>query len=250
MSHEISRRQDDATKRRRLMVIDDDAVSLAVLSLLLEAEGYEVAQAASGAAAIEALIAQLPESIPDVVLADLHMPGICGRDLAIALRSVARQATLLAMSATPGSADGYDGFVKKPLDPAALQDALSANETVDWTPSATGQEAVLDDAVYAKLRGMMPQQSVDEIYAVCLSDARDRVAEMRLAEAAGDLVSIRQLAHAIKGGAGMVGAQRLAAAAAELESGGYRKDIIPQLLNNLLSYCDQLQSILLSRPES
>ena len=93
----------------------------------------------------------------------------------------------------------------------------------------------------------MPPAAVSEIYTVCLSDARARAAEMRTAGAAGDLDSVRQAAHTIKGGAGMVGAKNLAAAAAELELGSYRTEDIPHLLDNLLCSCEELQRILLGK---
>jgi HPt (histidine-containing phosphotransfer) domain-containing protein len=70
---------------------------------------------------------------------------------------------------------------------------------------------------------------------------------MRSARAANDLASVRRIAHTLKGGAGMVGAQKLAAAAAKLELGDYRKENISELIDNLLFCCDELQRILLTK---
>ena len=99
---------------------------------------------------------------------------------------------------------------------------------------------------------MMPAASLAEVYEVCLSDARSRAAQMtELAEAGGDdLGPVRRSAHAIKGGAGMVGAAMLASAAARLELGNYRKSDLPTLINNLLDSCDQLQRMLISKAKA
>ncbi|HEX3470803.1 MAG TPA: Hpt domain-containing protein [Silvibacterium sp.] len=229
------------------MLIDDDGVSLAVISLLLKQDGYEVVEVADGTDAIRMLGELHPDALPSVLLADLRMPGICGRDLAVALRRVAPQAILLAMSATPDAAEGYDGFFEKPLDPAALRAALEAHESAVSASAVVDQQPALDEAVYKKLLGMMPREAVSEIYEVCLNDTRARVAEMRSASAANNLASVRRIAHTIKGGVGMIGAQKLAAAAAELELGDYRKEDVPHLIDNLLSCCDQLQRILLAK---
>ncbi|MGA9246397.1 MAG: Hpt domain-containing protein [Silvibacterium sp.] len=243
MPHETN----DATKHRRLMVIDDDALSLSVICLLLKSDGYEVVTAADGTEAIK-ILGELPQdALPFVLLADLRMPGICGLDLAVALRAAAPQATLLAMSATPDAAEGYDGFLEKPLDPTTLRRALEMQRSVPAPAMATDQQPMLDEAVYRKFLGMMPREAVSEIYEVCLNDARTRVVEMRSARAANDLASVRRIAHTVKGGAGMVGAQKLAAAAAELELGDYRKENISELIDNLLFCCDELQRILLTK---
>jgi len=244
----MPREANGATNHRKLMVIDDDALSLAVITLLLRSDGYEVVQAADGAAAIEILGTLQPDALPSVLLADLRMPGIRGRDLALALRAAVPQATLLAMSATADGAEGYDGFLKKPLDLAALQAGLQPQETPPLEPSiAPDPQVDLDEAVYSKLLRMMPRPAVREIYETCLSDTRARAVGIRVASETSDLPSVRLLAHAVKGGAGMVGAQKLAAAAAILELGVYQQKDIPQLVDNLLSSCDRLQRILLTK---
>jgi CheY-like chemotaxis protein/HPt (histidine-containing phosphotransfer) domain-containing protein len=236
------------TNHRRLMVIDDDSVSLAVISLLLESEGYEIMQAIDGAAAIDLLGGCQRHSLPSVFLADLRMPGICGTELAAALRAAVPEAILLAMSATPATVEGYDGFLKKPLDPVALSAALETR-LVSSPAAATDQELELDEAVYEKLLRLMPEKAVTEIYEVCLSDARTHAVKMRRASAANDLASVRRMAHTLKGGAGMVGAQKLCAAAAHLELGTYHQRDVPELIDNLLFCCDKLQRILLTKQQ-
>ena len=104
-----------------ILVIDDDEISLAIITLMLDAEGYSVMQAPGGDEAVK-LAAELTDGgEPSVVLADLQMPGLCGLELALAMRTLLPQTMLVAMSASPGTttpeaAGGYDGFINKPLD--------------------------------------------------------------------------------------------------------------------------------------
>jgi CheY-like chemotaxis protein len=243
-----------------ILVIDDDEISLAIIGMMLETEGYRVTQAASGEQALKETARLRKGSEPAVVLADLQMPGLCGRELALALRTLLPQATILAMSATPGDVEAYDGFVGKPLDLAALRKLTTAARLDAKTApppaprlgrrhKAVPSETILDEEVYCKLQRMMPPSSLAEVYAVCLRDARQRAAQMpELARQDGDeLRAVRHSAHAIKGGAGMVGATMLAHSAAQLELGDYQKGDLPELINKLLDSCDQLQRILMTK---
>ena len=65
-----------------VLVVEDDPTLRRVIEMVLEARGYEVAQARHGAAALERMAA----SIPDVVIADLKMPVMGGRDLVERMR--------------------------------------------------------------------------------------------------------------------------------------------------------------------
>jgi two-component system, NarL family, sensor histidine kinase BarA len=238
----------DATRAHALMVIDDDEISLSLISLQLKCEGYEVIQTLGGASALEILASLTPDAHPAAVLADLHMPGLSGPALAAELRRAVPLAKLLAMSATPDAAEGYDGFLKKPLDPAALCTLLNG-----YIPASvsltTGDEnrPALDEAVFQKMSRMMPPTALREVYEACLKDARAREQEMRAAAAANDLPSVRRIAHTVKGSAAMVGAKKLAASAAELELGDYKPEQVFQLIGNLLSYCDELHRILVAK---
>src|SRR5579883_1586239 len=107
-----------------LMIIDDDDICLSVITLLLQSDGYQILQTSGGEAAIKLLLELQPKALPSIVLADLRMPGLSGRELAAALRQHLPGAKLLAMSATPVVAEGYDGFIRKPFDVAALRAVL------------------------------------------------------------------------------------------------------------------------------
>jgi len=232
---------------RTVMVIDDDEISLALISLLLETEGYGVIQAGGGIRALEMLASLPPGSSPDVLLADLRMPGLSGPALAAEFRRAAPMAKVLAMSATPDAAEGYDAFLKKPLETTALRAVLNGHAGAELIEAAGEHAPALDEAVYQKMSRMMPPGALSEVYEACLKDARAREQEMRAAAGAGDLASVRRIAHTLKGSAGMVGAGRLTTCAAELELGSYEEEQLFKLIDKLLSCCDELHRILLAK---
>jgi CheY-like chemotaxis protein len=208
---------------RRVLIIDDDAISLAVAAVLLEAEGCTVVQAESGEEALEWLAAA-PDP-PDCILSDLLMPSLAGPELASRLRSLARRALLLAMSASPPSAvEGYDRVLKKPLAPEALREALALVSQSPESPVRGGADAmeaedsdsgVLDSSVFHRLRRAMSREGLEEVITAFLEDAAARIAAMRT----GDAAQVMREAHTIKGGAGMLGLVQVAAIAAAIEAG-------------------------------
>jgi CheY-like chemotaxis protein len=112
----------------RVLVVDDDAMSRDLLGVLMEAEGYVVERAASGDAALALLEEGLPA--PEIILADMQMPGITGSELAEALRrSCGPNTLLLAMSGSgsPGKVvSRFDGFLLKPFTVRDMVEAVAA----------------------------------------------------------------------------------------------------------------------------
>jgi CheY-like chemotaxis protein len=96
--------------------------------VLLEGEGYTVESADSGAAAL-ALLAR-GGAAPDLVLADIQMPGVTGSRLAGQLRRACPPATLLlAISGSQPprkTISRFDGFLLKPFGINEVATALSA----------------------------------------------------------------------------------------------------------------------------
>jgi CheY-like chemotaxis protein len=68
---------------KRILLVDDESNMRFVLRVILESEGYEVVVAQHGAAALEAL----RRSGADLVLTDLMMPVMNGRELVERLRA-------------------------------------------------------------------------------------------------------------------------------------------------------------------
>jgi CheY-like chemotaxis protein len=265
----------------RVLVVDDDAMSRELLGLLLAAEGYEVEAAESGRAAV-ALLDQ-GEPAPDLVLADVQMPGMTGSRLASELRRACGPLTLLlAMSGSQPakrSIAGFDGFLLKPFKMREIAAALAGSGTRTTTAvpasalelaskpgmnivvhdapvreSTSGAETsglpVLNEKIFQQLAGSVPAQQLQEMYAMCVNDTRQRIRTMRrLAEEHDDAKFVRE-AHSIKGGCGMLGATELHGMAAELENHGLEAvegAVQVNSLDELAAACDRLERMLGSR---
>ena len=231
----------------RILVIDDDALSRELLTLLLLRDGYAVDSAESGDAALEALREQSTPS-PDAILADLQMPGTYGSQLAIQLREVCSHARLIAMSGSaPGQdSDFYDAFLLKPFSVEALATTLQGHRCSGPDQAVCQDVTVLDQNVYKKLSESMRPEVVAQLYTLCLTDVGKREAAMRDAAARCDDATYRRQAHAIKGGSGMVGAIELQTLATAMEDNGITANYVATL-DEFLRACDRLRRMLIAR---
>jgi CheY-like chemotaxis protein len=280
---------------KRVLVIDDDPMSRELLALLLEGEGFMVDAADSGESALD-LISR-GNSAPDLVLADVQLPGISGAQLARELRSACGpSALLLAMSGSEPSAKTiakFDGFLLKPFRmeqvaaailAAKNQPGIAAPKSRIFRPAKStstkarpskrsmdvqtnepdagsaaiasndpdGCGPVLNETIYQQLAVSMPTKQLQEMYTMCVNDARLRIAGMRRLAADHDAARFMREAHAIKGGCGMLGATELHRMAAKLEANG-PDDASAEgaqnvnSLDELSAACDRLERMLGSR---
>jgi len=106
----------------RILVVDDDAPSVKMISFLLREEGYEVVSTDNGASALE-MVEREP---PDLVLLDVMMPHIDGFEVCRRIRQ-RMDVPILFLSAKGETADkvtglqlGADDYLAKPFEPAEL----------------------------------------------------------------------------------------------------------------------------------
>lgn len=66
-----------AQVRKKILVVEDDAASMRYLSQLLEGAGYEVYEATYSLPALF----RVARNMPDLIVADLHLPIMSGLDL-------------------------------------------------------------------------------------------------------------------------------------------------------------------------
>jgi nitrogen-specific signal transduction histidine kinase/DNA-binding NarL/FixJ family response regulator len=127
---------------RRLVLIDDDAAHLAMLTGLLEPLGFELHSAGEGEAGL-ALAGQVQ---PDLVLLDVSLPGMNGWDIAAALRrrhGPALRIVMLSGETETGGAGGADGpandlFVMKPFAFDTLLDVIAQQLELEWLRAPGG----------------------------------------------------------------------------------------------------------------
>ena len=110
--------------RRRLLLVDDNAEGRRALARLLELYGYDVTAVADGASALEALRHGPP---PEVLLTDLVLPDLDGRDIARQARQIAPATTIVMITGWDFGADvpsredaGVDFLFLKPVNVADL----------------------------------------------------------------------------------------------------------------------------------
>jgi CheY-like chemotaxis protein len=110
----------------RILVVDDNAGVRTAARALLEAAGFQVVEAESGAAALRVLRSERA----DVVLTDIFMPDTDGIELLYQLRRESPDLPIVAMSG--GGKDvlavarsfGAAGIVQKPLTRRKLVGAI------------------------------------------------------------------------------------------------------------------------------
>src|SRR5678815_3628987 len=161
-----------ATMAKQLLVVDDDPSLLLAVSETLRAEDYEVQTARRGS---EAMI-RVAESLPDLIISDIRMPGMDGHALVRNLRASPRTrlVPIIFLTAKDETADriagfrtGVDAYVTKPFESEELLAIVkSILERVQRTHSDL-----------ARMFGDQDDAAIELVRDEELTDAEWRVAE-------------------------------------------------------------------------
>ena len=129
----------------RILVVDDDPRTLRLAVTVLEQAGHEVLSAEGGAEGIEAALAHAP----DLVLMDVQMPGMDGVAALRCLRAEPRTAALKVVALTALAmkgdaerllAEGFDGYLEKPLRYKEFLASVTALAAVETLPGRNGND--------------------------------------------------------------------------------------------------------------
>jgi DNA-binding NarL/FixJ family response regulator len=126
-----------ATSPIRLLIVDDDPLVLSSLRLYFGAPAAEsievVGEAATAQDALDILEAASPEKRIDVVMADIHMPGMDGVELLGKIRQIENPPDFVAMTALDEEdtmlsilAQGGRGYILKSSRPEFIIDTVLA----------------------------------------------------------------------------------------------------------------------------
>lgn len=115
--------RETAQLKKKVLIVDDDYEILNVMRLILEqVNNYEVDICARGEELFD-----LSEDLPDVILLDLAMSGVDGRDICKYLKSQqeTKHLPIIIVSANPNiakiaNAASADDFLSKPFDMSEL----------------------------------------------------------------------------------------------------------------------------------
>jgi DNA-binding NarL/FixJ family response regulator len=111
--------------KKRLLIVEDNARLLNVIAVYLEKSGFEVMRARDG----DDALLRLAETIPDLIVSDIMMPGTDGYALAASLRANPRTDLIPVIFLTAkdrlqdrinGFRAGVDAYLVKPFEPEEL----------------------------------------------------------------------------------------------------------------------------------
>jgi len=107
----------------KILVIEDDRAVQRALKRLFESEGFSVDASYDGHAGLDSFRA----SPPAIVVLDLRLPGMAGKDLCRAIKESSPDMPVIVLSAAADVADkvlllelGADDYVTKPFSPREL----------------------------------------------------------------------------------------------------------------------------------
>lgn len=117
------------SERKKVLCVEDNAVNMILVERIVEAEGHELVKAEDGPTALDILA----NTIPDIILLDINLPGIDGLELARRFKADERLAPIPLIATTAqvlvGDRErcleaGCDDYLPKPLDIRKLRQVM------------------------------------------------------------------------------------------------------------------------------
>jgi len=223
-------------KGARILLVEDNDLNQEVATELLRDAGFVVDLAENG----EIALRKVQQVVYDAVLMDMQMPTMDGITATQEIRRLPGFAALpiIAMTANAMEGDrerclaaGMNDYVAKPIEPDDLWRALLAQvkiERVSAEPLPASVKAGSNGEVPAGIFGLDTETGMRRVLgkkSLYLSMLRKfaggqkhAVADIRSAFAGGDLFAAERIAHTTKSVAANVGATKLQALAAEVET--------------------------------
>ncbi len=235
----------------RVLVAEDHPVNRAYLEAVLDKLGHHAVFAADGDGAVRAVEAQPPDADFDIVLMDLHMPGMDGFAATRTIRAMPPprgRVPIVALTADAFQASrhlareaGMDGFLIKPAHLPQLRDALAryggaAASSAAALGAAAADEtgSLLDLATVDDVREALSPRKYGELLASFFAGRKNVIAAMRDATRTGLHADLRSRAHALKGASLSLGLRSVGAHAAQLQAQAQAPDTPPAGLSGLI----------------
>ncbi len=229
-----------AHRRRgaRVLVAEDNQTNQRVIRLILESQGHLATIVANGEEALD----ELQRGQFDIALFDLSMPVLSGFDALRAYRFIESNAIpvlILSANVTPELMEqckqaGCAEFIPKPLRADSVLNAIarhiphadpkirSSAHAPEAKPTlALVENPYLDLRVLSDLQRLSPDETFMTRFASGFREDAQRLTDhIQRALDQNQFASTKDLAHALKGAAGSVGACRLLSIATRLEKLG------------------------------
>jgi PAS domain S-box-containing protein len=201
---------------RRVLLVEDHEVNRQVAAQILSRAGWRVIAVDSGERALDALVA----AEFDVILLDMKMPGMDGRETVRRIRALngpAARIPILAFSAhrpQDWKEAGFDGFVGKPLRLAEMDRALTLGApAVNRAPeSSLGKSFdLVDEKSLREDEAVLGRHEVERLFALFRETAGGDLRTLAPAAApGGDCRRAAALAHRLASASASVHMPRLA----------------------------------------
>ena len=176
----------------RILVVDDDAGGRYLKTHILRKNGYDVAEAATGHAAI----AQCEASLPDLALVDMRLPDIPGIEVCRQLKAGFPGIAVLQTSAAITSGHdrafalegGADGFLVEPIEPEELLATVKALVRMSGAEQALRRaNETLENLIAARTRELTETNRRLEVEIAERRKAEDVLWHAQKLEAVGEL---------------------------------------------------------------
>jgi two-component system cell cycle response regulator DivK len=114
-----------------ILVVEDNEKNRKLARDVLQVKGFRVVEADSAEAALE----RVAEQVPDLVLMDIHLPGMTGIQALKRLREmpathsvpvIAFTASVMPQDKNEITSAGFDGFVAKPINLKEFTETIAA----------------------------------------------------------------------------------------------------------------------------
>lgn len=219
--------------RARVLLVEDNEVNRLVVVESLKQAGYEVAEAVDG----EEGVAAAARARFDLILMDISMPRMNGVEATRAIRAAAgpnRETPIVGLTAH-ALPDEYESFMEagmqdcltKPIRRGQLEAAVARFLSVaggEGQEEAGENDGLFDEETLTDFATSLGPQRMSVMLMRLIEEmgeARQQIAE-RLEE--GRLADIGPIAHRAAGGAAVVGAARLYASLARMETAAKTQD--------------------------
>ena len=222
-------------KLPHVLIVEDNEVNARLAIMHLEKLGFTNEHARDGAEALE----RFRSGVYDGILMDCHMPVMDGYAATRAIREIESdpdwtrpRARIIAMTANAMASErercleaGMDDYLSKPLRAAPLMEALSLIETLaghhedevmsvapdhdDWSSCLAAIEHLAEE---------LDAESAVQLLEGWLVDTPARLEEIHQLAGGEDQITLRRVAHSLKGSSALFGLEVIQQLCRELES--------------------------------
>ena len=251
----------------KILVVDDNVMNLNVIKGLLKATRMQVTTASGGRECLD----RLKEESFNVVLLDHMMPGMDGVETVAEIRKTMPNLPVYALTANSTAGEdfytskGFDGYLSKPLDSAALELAVLKHLPEEIVKKAEASDAVEDleklpdELAWIKsVDGLSVEEGIKNsggvtgyinALGIFFETIEENAGVIEEAFNENDIKMYTVKVHALKTSARIAGAGSLSALAADLEQAGKAEDMdfirenTPKLLEDYRAFSDKLERL-------